>query len=83
MKTSAAVISLATFATAHPHPGYPEFEMEGFEMTTAMPYVPITETTVLRFSSKYVYIFFLFGTDILSKSRLVVVDEKIVLYHQS
>lgn len=53
MKTSAAVISLATFAVAHPHPGYPELEeLKDFEMSTAMPYVPITETTVLRFSSK-------------------------------
>jgi len=53
MRTSAALISLATFATAHPHPGYPELDdFKDFEMSTAMPYVPITETTVLRFSSK-------------------------------
>ena len=62
MKTSAAVISLATFAVAHPHPGYPELEeLKDFEMSTAMPYVPITETTVLRFSSKYVHNFIFFS----------------------
>ena len=52
MKTSTAVVSLAALARAHPHPGYPALELEEFEMTTAMPYVPITESTVLRFSSK-------------------------------
>ena len=63
MRTSAALISLATFATAHPHPGYPELDdFKDFEMSTAMPYVPITETTVLRFSSKYVnYNFIIVG----------------------
>ena len=50
MKTTIA--TLAVLARAHPHPGYPELELEEFEMTTAMPYVPLTPATVLRFSSK-------------------------------